>query len=63
MELDTLSLTEVQFSVFDRRTGGQVTRSSRYTGQIDLSVGSLVIMQADCHMLRCSNSDNRNSIV
>jgi hypothetical protein len=46
MKLDTLSLAEVQCSGLDRRTGRQVTRSIRYTGQIDLSVGRLVIMQA-----------------
>jgi len=47
MKLDTLSLTEVLCSALDIRTGRQVTRSIRQTGQIDLSVGRLVIMQAD----------------
>jgi hypothetical protein len=34
-------------SVLDKWTDRQVTRSIRYKGQIDLSVGRLVIMQAD----------------
>ena len=50
MKLDTLSLTEVQCSLLDIRTGRQVTRPIRQTGQMDLSVGRLVIMQAD---IRC----------
>ena len=63
MKLDTLSLTEVQCSVLDIRSGRQVTRSIRHTGQIDLSVGRLVIMQADRHTIRSPTTDNRNNIV